>query len=409
MSEELKTAEKQEQEISSQLSMRRLILPVLLGLAAAGWLMWRTLDEVKFVQVPQGQAAQWEWVDGNANGAIDFSDPEDFAPSETGTYLCKTSWQLLGEQEFDAWAVWALVGALLMVLLREVGYTYRMRVLTDKQLSWKQSFQVVMLWEFSSALTPSVVGGSGVAIYFLNKEGLNLGKATATIFVTAMMDELFYILSVPIVFLLIGGDALYPADWSDGSFGQGAVQTLFYLGYGFIVLLTLTITSSLFLFPRRLKRLLMRLFSLPILRRWRKDITQAGQEIEIASVELKGRPASYWAKAMGSTVLSWTARFVTLNFIIMAFVGPIGQGVVYGRQMVMWVIMLISPTPGSSGVAEYFFSIFFADIVTIGAQVLLIALLWRFLTYFIYLIMGALILPRWYRRVQGNKAPTAAG
>ncbi|MGC6532508.1 MAG: lysylphosphatidylglycerol synthase transmembrane domain-containing protein [Flavobacteriales bacterium] len=409
MSEELKTAEQQEQEISSQLSMRRLILPVLLGLAAAGWLMWRTLDEVKFVQVSQGQTAQWEWVDGNANGTIDFSDPEDFAPSETGTYLRKTSWQLLGEQEFDAWAVWALVGALLMVILREAGYTYRMRVLTDKQLSWKQSFQVVMLWEFSSALTPSVVGGSGVAIYFLNKEGLNLGKATATIFVTAMMDELFYILSVPIVFLLIGGDALYPADWSDGSFGQGAVQTLFYLGYGFIVLLTLTITSSLFLFPRRLKRLLMRLFSLPILRRWRKDITQAGQEIEIASVELKGRPASYWVKAMGSTVLSWTARFVTLNFIIMAFVGPINHGVVYGRQMVMWVIMLISPTPGSSGVAEYFFSIFFADIVTIGAQVLLIALLWRFLTYFIYLIMGALILPRWYRRVQRKKASTAAG
>lgn len=409
MSEELKTAEQQEQEISSQLSMRRLILPVLLGLAAAGWLMWRTLDEVKFVQVPEGQTAQWEWVDGNANGAVDFSDPEDFAPSETGTYLRKTSWQLLGEQRFDAWAIWALVGALMMVVVREAGYTYRLRVLTDKQLSWKQAFQVVVLWEFSSALTPSVVGGSGVAIYFLNKEGLNLGKSTATIFVTAMMDELFYILSVPIVFLLIGGDALYPADWSDGSFGQGAVQTLFYLGYGFIVLLTLTITSSLFLFPRRLKRLLMRLFSLPILRRWRKDITQAGQEIEIASVELKGRPASYWAKAMGSTVLSWTARFVTLNFIIMAFVGPINHGVVYGRQMVMWVIMLISPTPGSSGVAEYFFSIFFADIVTIGAQVLLIALLWRFLTYFIYLIMGALILPRWYRRVQGNKASTAAG
>lgn len=399
MSEETTDATN-EKEIQSQLSMRRLVLPVLLGLAAAGWLMWNTLDEVKFVEATADQVGNWEWVDGNDNGIVDSSDPLDFQEAVNGTYIRKTSWQLLGEQEFDSWAVYALLGALLMMALREAGLIYRMRVLTDKELSWKQSFQIVMLWEFSSALTPSVVGGSGVAIYFLNKEGLNLGKSTATIFVTAMMDEIFYIFSVPIVFMLIGGAALYPDNWSDAAFGAGAVETLFYLGYGFIVLLTVTITFSLFLFPHRLKRLLMRLFSLPFLRKWRKHITQAGQDIETASAELKGRPLSFWGKAMGATVMSWTARFFTLNFIIMAFVGPISHGVVYGRQMVMWVIMLISPTPGSSGVAEYFFSIFFADIVTIGAQVLLIALLWRFLTYFIYLIMGAIILPRWYRRVR---------
>lgn len=377
--------------------MRKLILPVVLGLLAAGWLMWRTLDEVKYVETPANQG-QWEWVDANANGAVDSGDPAEFTPSESGNYNRKTSWQLLGEQSFDGWAWLALLGALLMVVLRDAGYVYRMRVLTDKQLSWRQCFQVVMLWEFSSALTPSVVGGSGVAIYFLNREGLNLGKSTATIFVTAMMDEMFYILSVPIAFLLIGGASMYPLGWDDSAFGMGAVEPLFYIGYGFIVLLTLTISFSLFLFPHRLKRLMMRLFSFGWLRKWRRHITQAGQEIELASRELKGKPFSYWGKAMGFTILSWTARFFTLNFIILAFVAPIEHGVVYGRQMIMWVIMLISPTPGSSGVAEYFFSVFFADIVKLGAQILLIALIWRFLTYFIYLIVGAIILPRWYRR-----------
>lgn len=386
-----------EAEIRGELSMRKLILPVVLGLLAAGWLMWRTLDEVKYVQVTDN-SGQWEWVDTNANNRVDTGDPSEFVVTENGAYVRKTSWQLLGEQSFDRWAVLALLGALLMVVLRDAGYVWRMRVLTDKQLSWRQCFQVVMLWEFSSALTPSVVGGSGVAIYFLNREGLNLGKSTATIFVTAMMDEMFYILSVPIAFLLIGGASMYPANWDETAFGMGAVEPLFYIGYGFIVLLTLTISLSLFMFPHRLKRFMMRLFSFGWLRKWRKHITQAGQEIQLASRELKGKPFSYWAKAMGFTIMSWTARFLTLNFIILAFVAPIDHLVVYGRQMIMWVIMLISPTPGSSGVAEYFFSVFFADIVQLGAQVLLIALIWRFLTYFIYLIVGAIILPRWYRR-----------
>ena len=60
-----------------------------------------------------------------------------------------------------------------MVVIRDLGYMYRIRVLTDKYLSWRKSFDVIMLWEFASALTPSVVGGSGIAIFILNREKIN--------------------------------------------------------------------------------------------------------------------------------------------------------------------------------------------------------------------------------------------
>lgn len=392
------TSQTNQQDLSKQLSLRRLVLPVFIGLLAAGWLLYRALNEVKFVQAAAGDDAAWVWTDGNGNGVVDVSDPLDFSQSPSGTYHRKTSLQLLGEQSFDQTAVIALLCALLMVFIRDFGYMYRMRVLTGGELSWLQSFQVVMLWEFSSALTPSVVGGSGVAIFILNREGVNLGRSTATIFVTAMMDEVFYILSVPLVLLLIPMDRLFPGEWAADAFGVEAIRPLFYAGYSFIVALTVIIILSIFLFPTLFKRLLMRLFSWRPLRRWRRWITNTGQEIELASAELKGRPISYWIKAFVPTVLAWTARFLTLNFIILAFVHPIDQVVVFGRQLVMWVIMLISPTPGSSGVAEYFFSVFFQDIVSLGSQVLLIALIWRFLTYFLYLILGVIVLPRWFRR-----------
>ena len=51
-----------------------------------------------------------------------------------------------------------------------------------------------MLWEFSSAVTPGIVGGTGVALYILNKEGLSVGKSTSTVMLTALFDQLFYMM-----------------------------------------------------------------------------------------------------------------------------------------------------------------------------------------------------------------------
>jgi len=58
---------------------------------------------------------------------------------------------------------------------------------------------------------------------------------------------------------------------------------------------------------------------------------------------------------------------------------------------------LLSPTPGSTGTAEHFFMESFSGYLgqyTIGA-----AMLWRIVTYYPYLIVGAIILPKLVKRV----------
>ena len=64
----------------------------------------------------------------------------------------------------------------------------------------------------------------------------------------------------------------------------------------------------------------------------------------------------------------------------------------------MWVILLVSPTPGGSGVAEYAFPIFLGDFIPPGLETAL-GLLWRLLSYYPYLFIGFIILPFWIRRV----------
>ena len=36
---------------------------------------------------------------------------------------------------------------------------------------------------------------------------------------------------------------------------------------------------------------------------------------------------------------------------------------IFGRQLSMWIILLISPTPGGSGIAEFIFSQFLTDFI----------------------------------------------
>jgi glycosyltransferase 2 family protein len=71
---------------------------------------------------------------------------------------------------------------------------------------------------------------------------------------------------------------------------------------------------------------------------------------------------------------------------------------IYATQMVMWVIMLISPTPGGSGIAELIFNDFLGVFLLAGLAPVL-AVFWRLLSYYIYLIIGSIILPGWLLRV----------
>ena len=132
--------------------------------------------------------------------------------------------------------IWIIV-AILMMAIRDLAYMYRIRVLTDYEISWRNSFDTIMLWEFASAITPSVVGGSGVAIYLVNKEGVSMGRSTAVVMVTAMLDELFYILMVPIVILTVGLSDLFPVSMEREVFGVVlGTKGIFIAGYSFIVL-----------------------------------------------------------------------------------------------------------------------------------------------------------------------------
>ena len=348
--------DKQQKKILDFFHFRRILIPIILGLGVASFLLWRSFDLEAFREVNWGGR----------------------------------SYVYIGM-------------ALLMMVIRDGAYMIRLRVLTDGQLSWRQSFEVIMLWEFASAVTPSIIGGSAIALFIIHREGVSMGRTTAIVLVTALLDELFYIMMVPLILLVVGPQDLFTSGgeyvFLNTRFGT---QGIFAIGYLFIMVLTTIILYGVFINPRGTKYLLLSIFRLPYLRRWRPAAAETGNEIIITAREMKGKPAVFWLKSFGSTAFSWTARFWVVNMLIMAFVGQGDHLLIYGRQLIMWVILMISPTPGGSGVAEIVFSGFLGEFIP-GGLTPAMGLMWRIISYYPYLFIGAIILPTWLKRVYSKK------
>ena len=325
--------------------------------------------------------------------------------------------EVLKDGHWGYQALLCVIIAAALQVLRDVFYMLRLRILTDYQLNWRQSFEVIMLWEFASALTPTVVGGSAIAFFIIEREGIVLGRSTAIVMITAFLDELFYLMMVPLVIAIVGFDGLFDMERTTTLFGaEIGMKTLFYAGYCFIFLLNAGIGYGIFFNPKGLKKILVGIFKWRLLKRWREGAERVGNDIVTTSVEMRKKPFSFWMKAFLTTFFSWTARFFVVNFLIvgawylngsdslksMDIIGDGMQWLIYAKQLVMWIVLMISPIPGGSGVAEYLFSDFLVKFIPDGLSPLL-AILWRFLSYYSYLIVGFIVFPLWLKRVFSRK------
>ena len=311
---------------------------------------------------------------------------------------------ILSKLHFTWKSVFWLIVAWLCMIGRDLGYMIRIRVLSEYNLKWIQAFRVIMLWEFTSAITPSTVGGTAVAVVFIHKEGISVGRSTSIVLATSFLDELYFVIMFPLILLIVGGDILFTTSL------QGTGITLLnnlmivtIIGYIIILAWVLLVGYGLFVDPDKIRKILIYIFRLPLLRRWKESAVRAGDDIVSSSHELKRKPFSFWLKAGTATFLSWTSRYWVINAILVAFYAVSDHLLIFARQLVTWIMMIISPTPGGSGFAELILGRYITDAIPAdpaytGGIALAIAIIWRIITYYPYLIIGASIVPGWIQR-----------
>jgi len=361
--EESLTAE--EQDMLNSVRVNRIILPMLLGLGVVAYMMWRSFQKEE---------------------------------------LPELDWNLL---------TISLLGLTVLLLgLRHMAYALRLRVLTEGEFTWRKCVELIFIWEFSSAITPTSVGGSGVALFVLSQEKLATGKIAAIIFYTIILDTTFFVLGLPILFLLLGTPMIFP----EGDTGSSVITNSFFVSY--ILMLTY---GSLFFYgiilrPDRIRNLLGWLTSWKFTKRFRRRAVKMASDMVTTSKEIRSKPFSYHATVFGATAAAWSIRFALVMILMIAFVPAVREGLgwaqqtlLYGRLEAMYVVLALSPTPGGTGIAEAAFGPFLRDFIVdsngkyAAGMAVLIAFIWRLLTYYFYLLAGTIAVPNWIRGVVNER------
>jgi glycosyltransferase 2 family protein len=169
-----------------------------------------------------------------------------------------------------------------------------------------------------------------------------------------------------------------------------------------------TLFFFIFIRPQYAGRFIQWLSRRKLLRRWSETIHRTGTDFLIAATEMRRQPLRTHATVVLGTFGAWFLKFAMINCLILAVVPstPLDgstQMFIYARLTAMFIIMAFSPTPGGAGFAEVALANFISDFVPAGIGVV-VALLWRGMAYYGYLLTGALVAPGWWEAVRRRNA-----
>lgn len=287
---------------------------------------------------------------------------------------------------------------LLMVILFKDGLNaFRVGLLSHHEVSFYPALRVVLLWEFAIAVTPPVLGAAAVLIFIIFKEGQSLGKAIAYALLLATLDNLFFLTASPLAIWFSSGEVLPRVEQSNDLLSENIPQ-IFWFSYFSIALYTLFMLSALLLFPKTVRKLLEGLMNFKGLKRWKAGVMKQSDELVLASQVLKGQSFFHWFKLLLATYGVWILKYAIVSVWINGFQAlTLGDHLLMiGRHVALWLVMLVSPSPGNAGTAEFIFPVFYQEFA--GGYTFTSSILWRLSTYYPYLIVGVLLLPKWWKK-----------
>ncbi len=292
----------------------------------------------------------------------------------------------------------------LTVILRDAAFMYKIRLSTGNQLSWLKTFQTITLWEFGVCITPKI-SVMPIVLYLLIKSGISSGKSVAVFMLNGFFDNLAFVVVFTGLYFLIGNDILsfsfICADLEGHKIMQGIRGFADYAWIGYLLILSACtfLGTALFIIPHATKKFFHQLAEIKFLSSIKSKIIFVGDEIELTAKEFKDKPFSFWIKMSVATLINWVSRYLLAVSLFYAFaVTDFSFLTALSRQYVLWIFTAIPSTPGASGVAELSFIALNCEFMPEGLSTA-IALIWRMYSYYLYLVLGLIVLPKWAKQI----------
>jgi hypothetical protein len=290
--------------------------------------------------------------------------------------------------------------ALLLQIFSWFIWGARLKVLSnasDKTVTiglW-ESTKIVIANLFLAGITPSMAGGEPVRIYLLNKNGLSVGSATASVLGERVLDAIFILLCVPFAFFVFSQyiDVLLI------QIGLVIGIVVFIIG---IVLFAITVK-----YPNKTKSFLIFL-SNKISKLFKKKKIKYSIKNKI-NTEVDNFHKSIIFFISGEKKVFFIVGSLTIAYWATIFMIPsmilLGLGLEpffipsYAAQVLLIVIIMMPTTPGSAGVTEGVIAVMYGALISSSFLIGVFVLIFRFITFHINLIVGVIFQYRIFKSV----------
>ncbi len=282
-----------------------------------------------------------------------------------------------------------LVVLLLYMLVESGKYAYLLKVYTGK-FHFRTALKTMFVGKYYDGITPLSTGGQPFQIYYLHKKNIPSGAATA-------IPIIRYIVSIIILTIISIALLILTPRYIPGKTVTNVVLVIAWISLAINILFPAAIICFS-VFPNRSKRIIAGIVNLlaklHIVKRKYEVTKKLVRELSEYSKTMKTFIRHIW-KYIPLIILSVVESllFVTIPFFIVIAIAGVTPTYELVVQIACLVIIsrytaLLIPTPGNTGAMEATSSIVFSTIPNIGTVIGWVVLVWRFATYYIYILSG---------------------
>ena len=291
---------------------------------------------------------------------------------------------------FNLW--WLLLGICLVLaywFLKALVIYYCTRKF-DNKYSLKKSFKLMLDTQFFNSITPFSMGGQPYQIYRLKKQGLSLEKGTNIVIQDFIVYQIALILLGTIAIIANYFFNIFPED----SFLKKLVLIDYIVNFAVIIILFIVA------FNQKGNRLILDISikigaKLKIIKDKEAFLARSGEIInnfhKSATILMKSQ--GHFLKIIILNFIALILLYLVPFTLIMGLGETINPSIAIITSAYVMLIGSFVPLPGGSGGLEYGFVEFFGFFIT-GAKLSSIMLVWRLLTYYLGLIIGAISLSK---------------
>ena len=288
---------------------------------------------------------------------------------------------------------WYLLIAFILLILFWIFRSYPMYSFCkkiNKDFKYLSALQLTLRTQFFNAVTPFATGGQPYQIYFLKKSGIDYASSTSIVL------ENFIVYQIALV--ILGIIALIINQIFD-IFSQARIlKNLITLG--FIINALVIVVMFVVAFSKKMNKIIIG-FGIKFLTKIKlvKDKDKKLKEWD-ENINRFNKSAKILLKDKKNFVMNILYNLIALCFLYliplfilyaMGNFNAFNAGISIVTSAYVMIIGSFVPIPGGTGGLEYGFVQFYSNFIT-GSKLSAMMLVWRFITYYFAMIVGAIAL-----------------